>query len=245
MCTVKAQFQLRTLDDDYPPDVVVCSKKAANTLMYAISKTENLRWTGSHMPSLADGREAIPFMRSSGTSSSDQLHFVVHSEHLFPDTSEQTRDLVSEFSLEDFENTDFTFTGGINEWKLKDMPDPQGHYCTAINLFNLEDIPVVVPNIQDTHGVLIHPLEYSVKIKTAVPVAVEIVLRLWTFGIDDKHPTGSRIYQTALKSMKLLPTSGAAKSLFTKATAADPKGKCKAPDAPPPEASPLKRSTRK
>ncbi|KAG2134670.1 hypothetical protein BD769DRAFT_1315410, partial [Suillus cothurnatus] len=41
--TVKAQFQLRTLDNSYPSEAVVCSKKAANTLMLLISKCESIR----------------------------------------------------------------------------------------------------------------------------------------------------------------------------------------------------------
>ncbi|KAG2104976.1 hypothetical protein BD769DRAFT_1334123, partial [Suillus cothurnatus] len=41
--TVKVQFQLQTLDDSYPSEAVVCSKKAANTLMLLISKCESIR----------------------------------------------------------------------------------------------------------------------------------------------------------------------------------------------------------
>lgn len=44
--TVKAQFQLRTLDDGYPSEAVICSKKAANTLMLLVSKCEAVRGKG-------------------------------------------------------------------------------------------------------------------------------------------------------------------------------------------------------
>ncbi|KAG2152221.1 hypothetical protein BD769DRAFT_1318836, partial [Suillus cothurnatus] len=41
--TVKAQFQLRVLDDSYPKEAVSCSIKAQNTLMYLGSKCERER----------------------------------------------------------------------------------------------------------------------------------------------------------------------------------------------------------
>lgn len=110
--TVKAQFQLRTLDDSFPAEAVMCSKKAANTLLYLASVCEKNRDRGLY-PCLAkrsnaiicttDNREVIPFMRSAGNSSTDELHFVVHSDALFPDASESRGDIVPEFSLEDFE----------------------------------------------------------------------------------------------------------------------------------------------
>ncbi|KAG1804873.1 uncharacterized protein HD556DRAFT_1437043 [Suillus plorans] len=63
-----------------------------------------------------------------------------------------------------------------------------------------------------------------------MPVVVEVVMRLWTFAPDEQRPTGSRIYQTSLKSLRLLPLSGPPKTLSPKPTeqAADPKGKRKA-----------------
>jgi hypothetical protein len=44
--TVKAQFQLRVLDDAYPKEAVNCSIKAQNTLMYLGSKCEKEREAG-------------------------------------------------------------------------------------------------------------------------------------------------------------------------------------------------------
>lgn len=61
---------------------------------------------------------------------------------------------------------------------MKDMPDPQGLYQSAIELYGLEDVPVVVPNVRDAAGVLIHPSEYTRKITEAVPVVVDVNLRL-------------------------------------------------------------------
>lgn len=112
--TVKAQFQLRTLDDSFPREAVVCSKKAANTLLYLASNCEKIRDGGRyHSPAvylirtdiwITDKREVIPFMRSAGNSLMDELHFVVHSDALFPEATESRGDLVPEFSLEDFES---------------------------------------------------------------------------------------------------------------------------------------------
>ncbi|KAG2134228.1 hypothetical protein BD769DRAFT_1665257 [Suillus cothurnatus] len=250
--TVKAQFQLRVLDDAYPKEAVNCSIKAQNTLMYLGSKCEKERE--------ADKREVIQFMRSAGTTNERQ--FTIHTEHLFPDASEATQETVPEFSLEDFESTDMRFTAdvikerfspkkkkvptraerGIADWTLKDMPDPQGLYRSAIEHYALEDVPVVVPNVRDAAGLLMHPSEYTQKITGPVPVVVDVNLRLWTFGPDERRPNGSRVYQTGLRSMRLLPTTGAAKGLFTKPAtkATEGKGKRKA-DGPAGQASPAKR----
>ncbi|KAG2135450.1 hypothetical protein DEU56DRAFT_901761 [Suillus clintonianus] len=56
-------------------------------------------------------------------------------------------------------------------WTLKDMPYPHGHYRSAIELYGIEDMPTVVPNVRDDTGSLIHPSEYSQKITTAMVVA--------------------------------------------------------------------------
>jgi hypothetical protein len=58
------------------------------------------------------------------------------------------------------------------------MPDPQGLYRSAIELYGLEDVPVVVPNVRDAAGVLLHPSEYTQKITGPVPVVVDVNLRL-------------------------------------------------------------------
>ncbi|KAG1876933.1 hypothetical protein C8R48DRAFT_668951 [Suillus tomentosus] len=213
--TVKAQFQLRTLDDGYPAEAIVCSKKAANTLMLLVSKCEAARGK--------DNREIIQFLRSAGNSSADPLHFVVHTEPLLPEAAEAKRETIPEFSLEDFENvlkqkfsakkgdsevSTTEETRGVHDWKLKDMPDPHGHYRTVMDIFQLENVPVVVPNVRDAEGALIHPAEYSKIFTTAMPVVAEVVMRLWTFAPDGRREKGSRIYQTTLKSLKLLPVGG-------------------------------------
>ncbi|KAG2124016.1 hypothetical protein DEU56DRAFT_917230 [Suillus clintonianus] len=252
--TAKAQFQLKVLDDSYPIEAVRCSMKAQNTLMYLGSECEKKR--------KSDGREVVQFMRSAGPTPGAERQFIVSTDHLFPDAAEITQEAVPEFSLEDFENTDVRFTAevikerfspkkkdnansasrGASDWTLKDMPDPQGHYRSAIELYGIEDVPVVVPNIRDAAGVLIHPSEYSNKFTTAMPVVVDVNLRLWTFGVDERRTAGSRVYQTGLRSMKLLPLTGAAKGLFTSAPtkAAEGKGKRKA-DGPAGQGSPTKR----
>ncbi|KAG1850155.1 hypothetical protein F4604DRAFT_1934605 [Suillus subluteus] len=255
--TVKAQFQLRTLDNSFPAEAVMCSKKAANTLLYLASNCEKNRD--------ADNREVTPFMRSAGNSLMDELHFVVHSDALFPEATESRGDIVPEFSLEDFENTDFALTGdglkdrfalkktgggddvgvpkGVNDWTLKDLEDPHGHFKMVIDLYKLDKVPVMVPNVQDAAGNLIHPSEYSKHFTKAMPVAAEVVTRLWTFAPDNKRPTGSRIYQTTLKSLRLLPQSEPVIDTQPKAGSmqADPKGKRKA-DGPVGGGSPAKKT---
>ncbi|KAG1777602.1 hypothetical protein EV702DRAFT_1045344 [Suillus placidus] len=188
--TVKAQFQLQTLDDSFPPEAVMCSKKAANTLLYLASNCEKNR----------DG------VCETDNRVTDELDFVVHSDALFPEASESRGDVVPEFSLEDFENTDFTLTGdvlkdrftlkktaggeevgmpkGVHNWTLKDLEDPQGHFKMVIDLYKLEKVPVVVPNVQDAAGNLIHPSEYSKHFTEVMPVAAEVVMRL-----QDQHWT--------------------------------------------------------
>lgn len=48
----------------------------------------------------------------------------------------------------------------------------------VMELFNLQEIPVAVPNVRDAKGMLIHPAEYSEKLTAGLPVAVEVVMRL-------------------------------------------------------------------
>ncbi|KIK34066.1 hypothetical protein CY34DRAFT_110421 [Suillus luteus UH-Slu-Lm8-n1] len=234
--TVKAQFQLQTLDDSFPAEAVMCSKEAANTLLYLASICEKNRDR--------DNREVIPFMRSARNSSTDELHFVVHSDALFPDASESRGDIVPEFSLEDFEDINFTLTGGVHDWTLKDLEDPQGHFKMVIDLYKLEKVPVMVPNVLDAVGNLIHSSEYSKHFTKPMPVAAEVVMRLWTFVPDNKRPTDSRIYQTTLKSLRLLPQFEPEIKAQTKTGSAhaDPKGKRKA-DGPAGGGSPVKKST--
>ncbi|KAG2746882.1 hypothetical protein P692DRAFT_20819972 [Suillus brevipes Sb2] len=83
---------------------------------------------------------------------------------------------------------------GVKDWEMKHLLDPQGHYNTIMKLFNLYEIPVVVPNVCDTKDKLFHLSEYSEKLTAGLPVAVEIDMYLWTFAPDTKRPTGSRIY---------------------------------------------------
>ncbi|KAG1862067.1 hypothetical protein DFJ58DRAFT_912634 [Suillus subalutaceus] len=59
---------------------------------------------------------------------------------------------------------------GITNWTLQDIPDLHRLYQSVIELYGIEDIPVMVPNVRDAAGVLIHPSEYSQKITGAVPV---------------------------------------------------------------------------
>jgi hypothetical protein len=52
----------------------------------------------------------------------------------------------------------------------------------------------------------------------------------WTFSPENKHPTGSHIYQTSLKSLHVLPLTERLKDMLTKSInmPGDPKGKRKA-----------------
>lgn len=51
-----------------------------------------------------DSREIIQFLRNAGNSGADPLHFVLHTEPLLPEAAEAKRDIIPEFSLEDFES---------------------------------------------------------------------------------------------------------------------------------------------
>ncbi|KAG2137101.1 uncharacterized protein EDB93DRAFT_1106652 [Suillus bovinus] len=205
-------------------DPKIHTDQAANTLMLLMSKCEAAR--------------------GKGNSGADPLCFVVHSEPLLPEAAEAKCEVVPEFSLEDFENTELTvlhlhlnpdilkqkFSGkkaevkqhgpeetlGVHDWKMKDMPDPHGHYHTVMDLFQLERVPVVVLNV---------------KIFTrAMPVVAEVVMRLWTFAPDGKHEKGFRIYQTTLKSLKLLPNGREPITTLAKGSgeSLNARGKCKA-----------------
>jgi hypothetical protein len=86
-------------------------------------------------------------------------------------------------------------------------------------------------------------VEYSKKLTAGLPVVVEVIMQLWlhidlgeikrspcyrwTFAPDRKRPTGSRIYQTTLKSLKLLLLANGGESVSTKTTAQISKGKGK------------------
>ncbi|KAG1876569.1 hypothetical protein DFJ58DRAFT_721033 [Suillus subalutaceus] len=107
--------------------------------------------------------------------------------HLFPDAAGATQEAVPEFSIEDFENADVRFIAGvIKEWFSAQeegiewgyMLDPQGFYQSAIQLYGIADVPVIVPNVRNAVGVLIHPSEYSRKITAPEPVVVDVNLRL-------------------------------------------------------------------
>ncbi|KAG1864828.1 hypothetical protein F4604DRAFT_1905289 [Suillus subluteus] len=138
---------------------------------------------------------------------------------------------------------------GITDWTLKDMLDPRGLHQSGIELYGIEDVPVMVPNVRDAAGVLIYPSKYSQKITAPVPVVckgsrVHLPDYSWTLGPDGKRPNGSRVYQTRLRSMRLLPTTGAARCLFNKPATkiTDAKGKRKA-DGPAGQTSPAKRGS--
>ncbi|KAG1758976.1 hypothetical protein EV702DRAFT_1208311 [Suillus placidus] len=216
--------------------------------MLLVSKCEAIRGK--------DNRKIIQFLHNAGSSSADLLHFVVHTEPLLPEAAQTKHEVIPKFSLEDFENTDLTFSGdilkqrfamkkgigeqsktlgtqGVHDLKLKDMPDPHGHFQTIMDLFHLENVPVVILNVQDADGALIHPAEYSKIFTTALPVVAEVVMRLWTFAPNGKHETGSRIYQTTLKSLKLLPSNKVVTPELSPALGENPnvKGKQKADSA--------------
>lgn len=42
----------------------------------------------------------------------------------------------------------------------------------VINLLGVDDVPMVVPNVRDADGSLIHPSEYSKRLDNTTPVAV-------------------------------------------------------------------------
>ncbi|KAG1859032.1 hypothetical protein DFJ58DRAFT_876056 [Suillus subalutaceus] len=128
---------------------------------------------------------------------------------------------------------------GTTDWMLKNMLDTQGLYQSAIQLYGIEDLPVIVPNVRDAAGMLIHPSEYSQKITASVTVVVEARSGLLVLTRSIRT---ARVYQTAFRFMRLLPTAGVAWGLFNKPAtkATDVRGKRKA-DRPAGQALPAKR----
>ncbi|KAG1754020.1 uncharacterized protein EDB91DRAFT_1077668 [Suillus paluster] len=199
---------------------------------------------------LTSVREVIQLPRNAGTSSADPLHFVVHSDSLFPEATESSRDVVPEFPLDDFENTNVDFTGDIlkqrfspkrpaasastantpKDWTMRDLPDPSGHFRTVLNLYNVENVPVVVPNVCDAAGSLIHPTQYGKHFASSQPAVVEVEMRLWIFAPVSKCSTNTQIYQIILKSLRLLPLTGTPKAVLTKAV--DPSSSPTEPSTP-------------
>lgn len=91
---------------------------------------------------------------------------------LVPETTEHGESLAVNANIE------VDVPPAVEDWKMKHLPDPQGHYNTVMELFNLHEIPVVVPNVRDAEGILIHPAEYSEKLTAGLPVTVEVIMRL-------------------------------------------------------------------
>ncbi|KAG1819935.1 hypothetical protein EV424DRAFT_1539614 [Suillus variegatus] len=56
---VKAQFQLRTLDEEYPTEAIICSKKAANTLMLLISQCKAVQGKEPLLPEAGEVRQEV------------------------------------------------------------------------------------------------------------------------------------------------------------------------------------------
>lgn len=66
----------------------------------------------------------------------------------------------------------------VREWRMKDMLSPQGHLQMVMDLYNVDNVPIVVPNVRDAAGGLIHPSEYSKKFRQGSVVAMEVVMCL-------------------------------------------------------------------
>ena len=64
---------------------------------------------------------------------------------------------------------------------LKDLPDPEKRYEGLFNTNNLSGVTVFVPDIRDSHGKIIPPMEYEKKIVDGSIVEVEVVPKLYLY----------------------------------------------------------------
>jgi hypothetical protein len=71
-----------------------------------------------------------------------------------------------------------TLSIGIHEWKLADLADPEGRY-SKLPATVRKDTTIIVPEIRDGNGVLIHPQQYSSRLEHGTKVVVEVMLKLY------------------------------------------------------------------
>ncbi|KAI6126021.1 hypothetical protein EDD16DRAFT_1702750 [Pisolithus croceorrhizus] len=119
--------------------------------------------------------------------------------------------------------------------RIGDLPDPHGCYAGLLKTYGgLTDAKVTMPDMHNTWGVLITPVEYDSKISDGNVVEVEVILKLWSIQPNSRgNPNSSRIYQMILQSMKLLPFNSYLQQNLLQHTYPQPlpaadKGKCKA-----------------
>jgi hypothetical protein len=66
---------------------------------------------------------------------------------------------------------------GVHEWKLADLADPEGRYSKLAATIR-KDTTIIVPEIRDGNGTLIHPQYYSSRLEHGAKVIVEVILKL-------------------------------------------------------------------
>ena len=64
---------------------------------------------------------------------------------------------------------------------LKDLPDPEKRYEGLSNTNNLSGVTVFMPDIRNSHGKIIPPMEYEKKIIDGTIVEVEVVPKLYLY----------------------------------------------------------------
>ena len=73
----------------------------------------------------------------------------------------------------------FSFTLiDIHQWKLWHMPDPQNRFSNLLVDHDFSNMNIFVPDVCDGDGVLIHPGEHGLKLKTSMVVTVEVTLKM-------------------------------------------------------------------
>jgi len=66
---------------------------------------------------------------------------------------------------------------GVHEWKLADLADPEGRY-SKLGANVRKDTKIIVPDIRDGNGALIHPQQYTSQLEHGTKVVVEVMLKL-------------------------------------------------------------------
>ena len=58
------------------------------------------------------------------------------------------------------------------------MPDPQNRFSNLLADRDFTNVKIIVPDVRDGNGALIHPGEYAQKLKTGMVVTVDVVLKM-------------------------------------------------------------------
>ncbi|KAI6038046.1 hypothetical protein EDC04DRAFT_2698632 [Pisolithus marmoratus] len=252
---MRAQFELVALDDEVdqgcPSTAIECSRAFFTALFVFFDEAESRELLGNKNATV------MPFWYTYDPSRGDHYALVVTTDALFmnlPHVNSMAAPKVTHAdvgkstillspskaraasSAQASADAAVTICGGAahktsapKALMLRDLPDPHGRYVGLLKTYGaLAATKVTIPDVRDRQGVLITPAEYHNKISDGDIVEVEVILKLWSIPPNPKgNPNGSRVYQTILCSLKLLPFHAYSQENVFSAT---DKGKRKADD---------------